>query len=203
MKTNVYIDGFNLYYGALKGTAFRWLNVEDLCRHLLPGQQIHRIRYFTAPVSARPSDPHGPIRQQIYLRALATLPSITIHQGSFLAKTKYRPLVTDGTYVWIHDTEEKGSDVNLATYLLHDGHRNDYEQAVVISNDSDLRLPIDLVVSDLGFPVGLLNPHKKVARDLQGIATFYKSIRAGVLSASQFPATLSDSNGTFTKPPSW
>ena len=30
MKTNVYVDGFNLYYGALRGTAFRWLNLEEL-----------------------------------------------------------------------------------------------------------------------------------------------------------------------------
>lgn len=26
MRTNVYIDGFNLYYGAVKDTKFKWLN---------------------------------------------------------------------------------------------------------------------------------------------------------------------------------
>jgi hypothetical protein len=41
----------------------------------------------------------------------------------------------------VHDTEEKGTDVNLATYLLVDGYEGDYEQALVMSNDADLALP--------------------------------------------------------------
>ncbi len=128
---------------------------------------------------------------------------MTVHFGSFLAKTKSRPLVSSGAFVWVHDTEEKGSDVNLATYLLHDGHLKDYDQAVVISNDSDLRLPIEIVRTELGLPVGLLNPHPNVARGLQDVATFYEPIRKGVLRESQFPQALTDRDGTFSKPPSW
>jgi hypothetical protein len=59
--TNVYIDGFNLYYGALKNTPYKWLHLDALCRRLLPKHRIGRIRYFTAIVSARPNDPSGPI----------------------------------------------------------------------------------------------------------------------------------------------
>ena len=55
MKTNVYVDGFNLYYGAVKGTPFRWLDMAAMCRMLLPGDQINRIKYFTALVDARPA----------------------------------------------------------------------------------------------------------------------------------------------------
>ena len=36
MQTRVYVDGFNLYYGALKGTKFKWLNLVELARHVLP-----------------------------------------------------------------------------------------------------------------------------------------------------------------------
>jgi len=115
MRTNVYVDGFNLYYGAVKGTPYKWLNLEELCKLLLPNEDIHRIRYFTALVSGRPSDPQAPQRQQIYLRALSTLPRVTIHLGRFMAKTKQRPLVNGTGYVWVHDTEEKGSDVNIAS----------------------------------------------------------------------------------------
>jgi hypothetical protein len=50
MRTNVYVDGFNLYYGCLKGTPYRWLDLEALCSRLLPTNSIHRIRYFTARV---------------------------------------------------------------------------------------------------------------------------------------------------------
>ena len=35
-STHVYIDGFNLYYGALKGTPYKWLDLEALCRKLMP-----------------------------------------------------------------------------------------------------------------------------------------------------------------------
>lgn len=57
MKTNIYVDGFNLYYGALKSTPYKWLNIVELCHQLLPKSQIHRIKYFTAHVNARPNDP--------------------------------------------------------------------------------------------------------------------------------------------------
>lgn len=203
MKTFVYVDGFNLYYGSLKGTPFKWLNLETLCGLLLPGHEIAKIRYFTAVVAARPSDPQAPQRQQAYLRALETLPCVSVHLGSFLPKKKHRPLVNGGGYVWVHDTEEKGSDVNLATYLVHDAHKGEFEQAVVISNDSDLALPIAIVRNELGYPVGLLNPHPKVAFGLQNLATFYKPIRKGVLQASQLPPDLKDSVGTFSKPAAW
>lgn len=61
MKTNVYVDGFNLYYGCVKGTPYRWLDLARLCRVLLPSHEIHRIRYFTALLRKRPHDAHGTI----------------------------------------------------------------------------------------------------------------------------------------------
>jgi len=99
--------------------------------------------------------------------------------------------------------EEKGSDVNLASMLLMDGFRGDYEAAVVLSNDSDLVLPIRIVTEELKLPVGLLNPHKRFSMELKKVATFRKQIRTGVLSVSQLPETLTDENGTITKPPDW
>ena len=48
MRTNVYIDGFNLYYGALRGTAYKWLNPWLMCQALLPQHQIVELKYFTA-----------------------------------------------------------------------------------------------------------------------------------------------------------
>lgn len=79
MKTNVYVDAFNLYYGCLKGTPYRWLDIAELCRQELPANTLNRIRCFTARVSARPGDPDQPIRQQTYFRALLTIPRLTIH----------------------------------------------------------------------------------------------------------------------------
>ena len=60
LRTNVYVDGFNLYYGCLKGTPYKWLDLDAMCRRLLPKHELSRIRYFTAIISARPLDPSGP-----------------------------------------------------------------------------------------------------------------------------------------------
>ncbi len=105
--------------------------------------------------------------------------------------------------VKVINTEEKGSDVNLATHLLWDGVQDDYDIAVVISNDSDLLEPIKIVRGELNLQVGILNPHKQPARVLQQEADFLRPIRAGTLSLSQFPSVLKDANGTITKPSSW
>jgi hypothetical protein len=204
MKTNIYIDGFNLYYGAVKGTPFRWLDMAAMCRVLLPRDHINRIKYFTALVDARPSDLDKPLRQELYWRALRTIPNLEIILGSFLTHEVTMPLSPIGTgYAKVLKTEEKGSDVNLATHLLIDGFRNDFELAVIVSNDSDLLLPIRFVVQELGKPVGLLNPQKHVSVALQPHVTFIKHIRAHVLAQSQFPPALTDRNGAFSKPAIW
>ena len=124
MKTIVYVDGFNLYYGALKGTPYRWLNLQMLCQLLLPQHQVVAIKYFTAKVSARPHDPGQPTRQQTYLRALQTIPHLQIIYGHFLAHEISMPQASNpNRQVKVIKTEEKGSDVNIATHLVNDGHK--------------------------------------------------------------------------------
>jgi hypothetical protein len=204
MKTNVYVDGFNLYYGAIKGTPYRWLNPAEMCRLLLPHDQIRHIKYFTALVNPRPHDRDQRVRQETYLRALATLPQLSLIYGYFLTHEVTMPLAGGkGGYARVIKTEEKGSDVNIAAHLLIDGFKNDYELAIVVSNDSDLLLPIRFVVEELHKPVGLLNPQKHPSVELSKYVTFIKQIRVGVLAKSQFPPTLTDHNGAFSKPASW
>jgi hypothetical protein len=106
-------------------------------------------------------------------------------------------------YARVIKTEEKGSDVNLATHLLHDAHRGRFDVAVIVSNDADLLEPIRIVREELGKKVGILNPHKRPSRALLPHLDFIKPIRAGVLRASQFPATMTDQHGIFTKPAAW
>jgi hypothetical protein len=207
VRTNVYVDGFNLYYGCVKGTPYRWLDMAKLCRLLLPSHNINRIRYFTALVQARPSDPQKPQRQQIYIRALKTIPNLSVDYGHFLSNVKRLPLAKPPAKgprtIEVTVTEEKGSDVNLATRLIVDGIFGDYDLAVVVSNDSDLKMPIELVRYDIGLPVGVLSPHRERSWTLYNAANFYRPIRKGALSVSQFPDTLTDAKGTITKPTAW
>lgn len=150
MRTYVYIDGFNLYYGATKDTPYKWLDLKALfSRVLKPYNQILAIKYFTARVAARPNDLDAPVRQDAYIRALvAHIPEIEIIYGHFLqSKTRMRLAnPTRGkTTEEVIKTEEKGSDVNLALHLLNDAWRDLYDCAVVCSNDSDLSLALQLV----------------------------------------------------------
>ena len=207
MKAYVYVDGLNLYYGAVKGTPYKWLNLAALCRLLLPHDHIVQIKYYTAVVEARPDDPDAPTRQQFYLRALRTIPNLSIHYGHFLTQERTLPLVSPTLNgpraARVFKTEEKGSDVNLATHLVRDGFRKEFEVAIVVTNDSDLLEPIRVVRHELGLPVGVLNPHPKPSRALLQHVSFVKQIRRGQLARSQFPDTLVDASGKFSKPSGW
>lgn len=205
MKINVYIDGFNLYYGSLKNTPYKWLNLLTMSQLLFPRDEINKVKYFTARVSARPHDPDQPNRQQTFFRALLTEPNIEIIEGRFLTKPTSMPLANSKPqkFVQVIKTEEKGSDVNLAVHLLHDGYNKDYEMAVMVTNDSDLLEPMRIVQQELRMPVGVVNPQPHPSFHLKQQATFMKTLRKGVLGASQFPGVLTDANGTFHKPPTW
>lgn len=204
----VYVDGFNLYYGALKDTPYKWLNIRDLCERLAPHDfVIGTVKYFTAQIIARPSDPDQGVRQQMLFRALRTLPNFEIILGKFYSHPVWMRLVNPAPgaspYANVIKTEEKGSDVNLATHLLVDAFKNNYDAAMVITNDTDLLEPIRVVRNELGKKVVLLSPYPKPNYTLQTAVNFVKPIRAGALGASQFPNTLSDSTGPIIKPSSW
>jgi hypothetical protein len=211
VHTNVYVDGFNLYYGCVKGTSEKWLDLSQMCQKVLPSNSINRIRYFTARVRPPANDPQKLQRQLIYLRALRTIPNLSIHEGAFRANYVKRKLAhppPDGpTTVTVIDPKEKGSDVNLASYLLLDGFKGDYAVAAVVSNDSDLCLPIRMVREELGKDVIVVAPTtlpgRHRSRELQQVATFLLSLRRGTLRACQFPAVLEDADGRFTKPTNW
>lgn len=208
MRTIAYVDGFNLYFGALRRTPHRWLDLKRLVElHLKPHHQIVGIKYFSAKLNPRPNDPDAPARQATYLRALATLPNLEITLGHFLTKNVRmllaNPAPGQSPTVEVVKTEEKGSDVNLAVQLLHDAHLNRFDCAVIVSGDSDLLMPVKIIRNELHKVVGVLNPQVHPCAVLKANATFYKHLRPNFVAAAQFPQTLTDAQGTFTKPMSW
>jgi len=224
-RTNLYVDGFNLYYGAAKNTRLKWVNVIALAQAVIPGLQVNRTRYFTAMVKSTPTDPQQAQRQQTYIRALETLPNLTVHYGRYQeTKIKARHCQPPPDTVQVYKTEEKGTDVNLATYMLVDAFRDDCDQLVVITNDSDLAEPIRIINAELNLKVIVLNPHsadtaaRKSARiggnhqarpsyHLKNVAFQVKDIRSDGnnchMTQSQLPHSLKDRNGTITIPASW
>ena len=207
MDTIVYIDGFNLYYGCLKGSPYKWLNLLTLSKLLLPKHNILKIKYFTAEVSPQPYNENCHKRQYAYICALKSLSLCEIYYGFYTSNIKKAPLAKpsdQNRFIDIIRIEEKGSDVNLASHLLLDGFRNKYESAVLISNDSDFATAVHMVKKELKKNVGIICPHKHPSQALNDKATFYKKIRKGVLKNSQFPETIMLSNGkSIYKPKNW
>ena len=131
-RVAVYIDGFNLFYG-IRSKGWRryyWLDIYRLAQNLLiPDQSLAAVKYFTARIHDDPQDPGKRARQNAYLDALATLPSLSIHYGYFLPKTRRCPYC-DGA---LHTYEEKMTDVNISVELLADAYEDTFDTAIVIS----------------------------------------------------------------------
>ena len=217
-RARVYIDGFNLYYGALRGTAYKWLDLEAWCARLLPGYVVDEILYCTARVTAMPSNPGVDVRQQAYLRALATQPRVKVVEGMFKVNPTRAPRRPDprcsccqqmppgcdccaAHVVPIIKTEEKGSDVNLAVAMVRDGFQDAFDTAVVVSEDSDLQGAIDVIRTDLAKDVIVVTPRNRQHPPLIGSAR--RRVRTGALAASQLPAVIADAHGHVRRPASW
>ncbi len=206
MRTYVYIDGFNLYYRALKGTPYKWLNLKALFIQLLnPQNKIKAIKYFTALVSGK-IDPNQPLRQKTYLRAIQKfIPEISIYYGHFLSHVVSAPLAnptSNQRFADIIKTEEKGSDVNLAVHLLNDSWLNRYDCAVIVSNDSDLAESLRFVKEQHRKVIGLITPGRgHPSKELMKYADFVKRIRKGVLAKSQLPDPIPGTS--IGKPKTW
>ncbi len=204
-KTTVYIDGFNFYHGALKGTRYRWIDLQKLSEILLPNHEVQKVNYYTAILNRRPGNVTAPRDQKLYFRALRTLPSVEIVLGLFRTHEVSMSRSRASGKAWVWKTEEKGSDVNIGNDMIRDACFGRYECAVLISNDSDLARTIDTVSLDFGLAVGVVNPFtKKPTSTLVKNASFKRTIRSkAVLKRAQFPYQMKDLKGAFHKPHGW
>jgi uncharacterized LabA/DUF88 family protein len=216
-RTAVYIDGFNLYYGALKGTSFKWLNARSMVRAVLnPENRIVLMKYFTAKVKALPTDPDAPVRQQTYLNAMnAHDPGVEIVYGRFFEVESSVTVMRFGAPRQIYGKThvEKGTDVSLAVHLLNDAWHDRYDIGVVVSNDTDLAEAVRLAQSECGKVIGLIAPLLNPQRDgtprrmsdaLRRCTDFQRMIRGTALAGSQLPNPVVAPDGTqYAKPASW
>ena len=175
MRTTIYVDGLNLYYRCLRKTEFKWLDLSLLFTNLLDAKyEINRINYFFAYIKPLPFDPEAKDRQSPYLRALETKKNITFHIGNFTKRKVEMHLWDDPiSTVKVIRAEEKGSDVNLATNLLNDAWKDQYDAAFVVSSDPDLKEGMRLAKQE--FPkkqINLITPGsgRQASKELKYIA---------------------------------
>ena len=227
LRTVFYIDALNLYYGAVRHTPYRWLDIQEFCGAILR-ERMHSnknirdsdlkrrdfkmtgIKMFTASLKEVPWDKGASARQKYYLTALKAHDSkqlIEICHGQFNVRRK---TVHDAEYPYqkhkIIHPEEKGTDVNLALHMLNDAVNDEYDCAIMVSNDTDLKNAITMVqehkkIVGVAFP----NPDKRrAAKLLRNNSDFYINVRPELLANCQLPDIVHNTKGAeLRKPDLW
>ena len=205
-RSIIYVDGLNLYYGAVRGTPYKWLNIERMFERLRQHDDIQAVKYFTAEIAG---DRRG--NQLAYLNALATCPRVEVIQGKFKwrnVKCQVQRCSFDGSR-WFRVPEEKRTDVNIATALLDDAFDDLADRFVVVSGDSDLvpalnRMKARFPEKQLIVYVPARDATRGAATELRGAADKSKTLPQALLRVSQFPAQLDDGRGgMIEKPAEW
>lgn len=212
MRTHIYIDGFNFYYGAVKDTPYRWLDLQRLFSLLRPHDDILTIHYFTALI-----DGTHAAHQRAYLAALATLPEVNVVLGRFKAKTvkcRVEECKHQGRRLF-RVPEEKQTDVLIAITMIRDAYEKACDNFVLVSGDTDLVPAIKAVksISESNKTVVYIpvrNEYKQgltsrgFAVELRTAADKARSLPNQLLKRALFPNTMPDGfGGTITKPDSW
>ncbi len=228
MKTIVYIDGYNLYYGCLKNTAYKWLDIYTLfSEHVVkiqsPQAHIEKIKFFTADVKAKVASRNQEAQQSQnnYHRALSALypEKIEIIKGYYslerarLLRYKQPPDKSDRVDVW--RLEEKQTDVNIALQLYRDMIQQHCDQVVIVSNDTDLVPALQIIRQDLGQAVNIgvvipiLKPesgksHRPANASLSQYADWTRRfLLEKELAASQLPEKIATRKKPIIKPDYW
>ncbi len=205
-RSLVYVDGFNLYYGMVRGTPWKWLDLQRYFELVRPHDEIQEIQYFTSEVRGKARE-----RQAAYLSALRTLPSVTVHLGRFKEKT-LTCRVLDCEFAGsrrFRGLEEKETDVALGITLLDDAYRDRADRFIIVSGDSDL-VPALRLVRDrfpnkelLVYIPARRRTSRAIATETRRIAHRATTLPSEPLRRAQLPPVIRTGTGVIEKPASW
>jgi len=211
-NTIVYIDGYNLYYGLLKGTADKWLDLMRFSKELLgPEHNVVSVKYFTSWVKPHPYDPAAIERQNVYLQAVKSMVSVETTLGFYSKRRKMLPAVdescrhcptTSDGLVRVVVLEEKRTDVNMAVSMVVDAAKPTVDCVAVITGDSDQVGAIEAVRYVYGKRALVFNPHEKFSENLKRAASYYKNIPRDLPARCQLPDAIPvGTHGNFIRRP--
>ncbi|MFC4311673.1 antitoxin Xre/MbcA/ParS toxin-binding domain-containing protein [Steroidobacter flavus] len=230
IRTRVYIDGYNLYYGCLKRSADKWLDPRMLVGCILStlsyeqdgeliGDRCQRltVKYFTALILETFAKSNDSVACQRHYHAalLAHLEDdLEIIQGYHEARParahrwepRRPPLTCDTIEIW--RLEEKQSDVALALHAYSDAIRGQVDQVIVLTNDTDVVPALQMIREHTNVIIGVIAPIR-VARGTVNVAIercahwTRKNIGDEELARSQLPARVRGSGGMIHKPIGW
>jgi uncharacterized LabA/DUF88 family protein len=204
-KVNIYIDGFNFYYG-LRATSWRkyyWLDiVKFFDQFMKENQTLNNVYYFSAtPI---PSTTSGQVKlrnQSLFFRANKLNNKFKVILGKYVRKTIRR-----GTQQ-IHTYEEKQTDVNIACEMIKNVAQKNCDISILVSGDSDLVPPIKAIreldsshIVIVYFPPNRhSNELERIAHNTKKLLRFESRFRKALL-----PEVVALNNtSTITKPTKW
>ncbi len=220
LRTRIYVDGYNLYYGCLKGTPFKWLDLLALFEKSIlpsviekPGSRFEweldsvALKFFTAPILEKVATHADSIRcQELYHAALSKYqPGRVETIKGYYSLTPARAKVIDPlnrdkwprdcglTEIW--KLEEKQTDVNLAMHAFKDAVLGGIDHLVFVTNDTDLAPALSMIRAYTQAVIGLVIPtadHERVPNtELAKLGHWVrKHITTAELKASQLPRVI-------------
>lgn len=227
LRTRIYVDGYNLYYGCLKSTPYKWLDLMTLFeQHILPSSAPAEsallplgIKFFTAKILEKAARALDSVSSQArYHTALRKLYNerIELIEGYYsLIESKAKLVSPTAPDTWPRDCEEtlvwkleeKQSDVNLALQAYHDAITGEVDQVVVVTNDTDIAPALQLIRIYTEVQIGLVVPsrsHQRIPNsELAELAHWVRThITLEELAKSQLPRVIAGRKPTM-KPASW
>jgi uncharacterized LabA/DUF88 family protein len=149
-RVNVYIDGMNFFHGLKKmrytdpdWQKFYWLDVVKFFDHfILPGQTLQKVFYFSAI-------DHVQMRSIRQFKLFSAIKLVNPDRFEVIYGKYYKKSLKCKICTSRYNThEEKRTDVNVCAYMMSDCALNNVDAIMLVTADSDLITPIELIRRD-------------------------------------------------------
>ena len=207
-RTIVYVDGFNLYFGVLKGRpSLRWFDIPSFMDRIRPNDRVTNINYFTAIVDPDEATSRK-ARQLLYIKALKTSERVQVIYGKYQKRgVKCKASCREEYEV----PEEKKTDVGIAVRMMSDAIDGAMDRIVLVSGDSDLEPALKWIRARYPtIEITVYVPEDEQDQGMRRNDSFrHLGITAGILPtknilAFQFPDSIPMGNGrSLRRPPEW
>ncbi len=200
-RVSFFIDGFNVYHSLKSNDNYHkylWLDYRKLLKNYLRKIDALADIYYFSAYAHWIQDRVKRHRMMIDIwKNTGILPIM----GNFKEKDRYCTICRS----WFKGHEEKQTDVNIAIHLIKEAYENNYDTAILFTNDTDLIPAIRMLKSS--FPkkrVGVLFPIDRWSSELSKECHFWRKTKKKALAKSILPNKVTLPSGiAFTRPTSW
>ena len=180
----------------------RWYLWLDVCKLITQikkiNQEIVVVKYFTA---LRDNEEPSTVRKKTYIEALETLELCEVIKGKYKNEDFFCQRCRRNYKV----PKEKMTDVNIAIELINDAYKDKFDQAILLSGDSDLTPVVEMLREEFDDKrIIVVFPPARTSDDLKEVANGFLRIGRANISQSDLPNRIRrDTGGYIVRPPEW